>query len=215
MKIFKVLDEKQVASVKSCITKCQWTDGKDSANGEAKNKKSNFQIGGNDRNFQPILDAVIYAHQNRAVEAYTFRRELIDPRVSKYVENDQYDWHVDVAHLANRRTDLSFTIFLSNHTEYDGGELQINDGAMKYTVRGKSGEMIVYPSGLLHKVNKITKGERLVIVGWLNSHIKLEEHRVRLLEFQLELDRLKNLIPINELDNLTRFYYQMARDYSS
>ncbi len=215
MKIFKVLDEKQVESVKSHISKCKWNDGKDSAKGDAKNKKSNMQIGGADKNFQPILDATIFALENPSVEAYAFRRELIDPRVSKYVENDQYDWHVDVAHMANRRADLSFTLFLSNHSEYEGGELEIQNGAMKYKVKGKSGEMIVYPSGLLHKVNKITKGERLVIVGWLNSHIKLEEHRIRMLEFQLELDRLRKIVPAHELENLTKFYYQFARDFSS
>lgn len=215
MKIFKVFDEQQVKNIRDLINSCNWTNGKNSANGDAKNKKSNFQIGGADPNFQPILQQIIKAHQDASVEAYTFRREIIDPRVSKYSASDFYDWHVDVALLANRRTDLSFTIFLSNHDEYEGGDLQINDGNMNYTIKGKSGEMIVYPSGLLHKVNKITKGERLVIVGWLNSHIKIEEYRKRLLEFQLELDRLKQILPINELENLTKLYYQLVRDYSS
>jgi PKHD-type hydroxylase len=35
----------------------------------------------------------------------------------------------------------------------------------------------MYPSTVLHRVNKVTEGKRLVAVGWVTSHVRNEEYR--------------------------------------
>ena len=90
---------------------------------------------------------------------------MIAPRFASYREGGHYDWHVDVALMSRIRTDLSFTICLSDKDSYEGGQLEIEmPNGSKTKFKGEKGVCIIYPSGLLHKVHRVTSGERRVIV---------------------------------------------------
>lgn len=63
---------------------------------------------------------------------------------------------------------LSFSLQLSDEEDYEGGELQIMDEAEKlYTVPKKRGLMVCFDSRARHRVNKVTKGRRKSLVGWI------------------------------------------------
>ena len=216
MKIFNVLSDKDIKSIKDAISQTNWVDGKLSAVGAAKEKKDNLQISADNdifkQHIQPILNRV---HKDPVITPYTFINELIDPRLAMYRKMGKYDWHVDVSILAFKRTDLSWTICLNDSDEYEGGELEIKSDAQSTKIKLKAGQMVVYPSGLLHKVNEVTSGERLVIVGWINSHVKLHEHRERLYNFFLELNNFRNEYGPEKTDNLNQIYHQLVRDYTT
>ena len=214
MKIFNILNTREIEFLKSQLKECSWSDGSSSAEGNAKKIKKNKEIRSNDPNFQIFINSLMTVFNNSNIKSYTFIKELINPMVSKYSIGDGYDWHVDVALLAGRRTDLSFTLFLSDYAEYDGGELEIEVNSKKIKIKPKSGDIVIYPSGLLHKVHEVTKGERIVIIGWLTSHVKIEEHRQRLYELAIELTKLREVFKINSPE-LDRLYYQLIRDYSN
>ena len=213
-KLFKIFNETQVADIIDLIGEMNWTDGKDTAKGAARDKKDNFQILQSTPGFEKLMPYIIEAHKAPTVRNFTYVKEIIDPRVASYRDGGQYDWHVDVALLAQKRTDLSFTIFLSNKDDYVGGEMEIDLSGTKVQVKGNAGEMIVYPSGLLHKVNAVTSGNRVVIVGWLNSHIKNTEQRVRMNELLTEIVRLREKIGSQEVETLNKLYHQLVRDFS-
>ena len=63
---------------------------------------------------------------------------------------------------------LSFSLQLSDPSEYEGGELQImhDDGTM-LTLPREKGKMAVFDSRTLHRVRKVTDGQRRVLVGWV------------------------------------------------
>jgi len=69
------------------------------------------------------------------------------------------------------RTDLSFTLWLTPPGEYDGGELVIHTAGMTQEVKGEAGHLVLYPSGALHEVKPVTRGTRIVCVGWIESLI--------------------------------------------
>src|SRR5215831_8477531 len=52
---------------------------------------------------------------------------------SRYEKNMHYGSHVDDALMDGMRTDVSFTLFLSEPTSYDGGELTIESAAGEET----------------------------------------------------------------------------------
>ena len=56
------------------------------------------------------------------------------------------------------RTDLSATLFLSDPESYDGGELSIDDTYGLHQVKLSPGDMILYPSSSLHRVEPVTRG---------------------------------------------------------
>ena len=66
---------------------------------------------------------------------------------------------------------LSFTLCLND--EFEGGDFNIWDAHPKTEksnikkIKLKKGEMLVFPSHLWHKVDKVTKGTRKSLVGWV------------------------------------------------
>lgn len=77
------------------------------------------------------------------------------------------DWHMDIgAYGANRRK-LAMTVQLSDPSEYDGGEFEIWLGGSEPTiVPREKGDVIVFPSFLMHRVKPITRGQRKCLVFW-------------------------------------------------
>ena len=63
---------------------------------------------------------------------------------------------------------LSFSVQLSNHDEYEGGNVQLlNDGGKKYIAPRQRGTIVLFDSRTPHRVLKVTKGTRRSIVGWV------------------------------------------------
>ena len=96
----------------------------------------------------------------------------------------KYGRHIDNAYMSSGRADLSFTIFLSEKHEYDGGELFIENLNLENNFKLNSGEILIYPSTYLHSVQEVLNGERLVFVGWIESYVKSIEER----EYLFDLD---------------------------
>ena len=96
----------------------------------------------------------------------------------------KYGRHIDNAYMSSGRADLSFTIFLSEKNQYDGGELLIENLSSESEFKLDRGEILIYPSTYLHSVKKILNGERIVCVGWIESYVKSIEER----EYLFDLD---------------------------
>lgn len=216
MKIFKALTEENIKAINEAIAETQWVDGKATALGAAKDKKSNFQITREDPIFnKKILPYIVKVHTSPVIRSYTFFHKLISPRLASYYDGGNYDWHVDVALMEHERTDLSFTMFLTDKSDYEGGEMRIQIGAGHVaTFKGKKGEIFIYPSGLLHKVEPVTSGERRVIVGWVRSKVKMHEHRERLYTLNKELGKFRKELGNEKTEELNTLFHQMVRDYS-
>jgi len=92
----------------------------------------------------------------------------------QYTEYDgsykgHYDWHIDYGYKLPQdelSRKLSFSLGISEKDEYEGGELITKMSLDEQTVKLDKGEIIVFPSWMLHKVTPVTKGKRRVIVGW-------------------------------------------------
>ena len=83
-----------------------------------------------------------------------------------------YGTHADNAMMGSWRSDVSFTLFLNQPTDYEGGELVIEGPDDEQAYKLSAGTAIVYPSSTLHRVNEVTAGQRLVVVGWVQSLIR-------------------------------------------
>ena len=109
------------------------------------------------------------------------------------------------------RSDVSCTVFISEPTSYEGGELVIHLGDRALPMKGAPGAAIVYPSTTLHEVAPVRRGERLVSITFIESLVVNEQDRWILFELgdisSLEGD---NMDPANRMrlevirNNLTR-----------
>jgi PKHD-type hydroxylase len=80
------------------------------------------------------------------------------------------------------QSDLSATAFISDPMSYQGGELVIHLGAHPIAVKGAPGDLIVYPSTMLHEVRPVRSGSRLVSITFIESWISDEHQRTQLYE---------------------------------
>jgi len=72
--------------------------------------------------------------------------------------------------------------------------------------------LIVYPSTLLHRVEPVSDGDRLVCVGWIQSRIRSAEQR----ELLFELDTARRLLFSQQgkgeaFDLISRSYSNLLR----
>ena len=87
----------------------------------------------------------------------------------KYETNDYnagYKFHYDFGNKVNQRH-LSVSICLNN--EYEGGEFVFDLPEGQITIPQNMGDAVVFPSNFMfpHQVNKVTKGTRYAIIGWV------------------------------------------------
>ena len=123
-----------------------------------------------------------------------------------------YGRHIDNAFMSSGRADLSFTIFLAEKSQYEGGGLLIENLTSEKKFKLNGGEIIIYPSTYLHSVEKVLNGERIVCVGWIESYIKSIEER----EYLFDLDAgARGLLAkhgrSDELDIIFKSYSNLLR----
>ena len=127
----------------------------------------------NDKKFQTPLSQFI---QSANIESdWNFSlKEFEDLQYTIYNVGGHYNWHHDCHHKPYENgmiRKLSFTLCLND--EFEGGDFNIWEAhpreqkIITKTIKLKKGEMLVFPSHLWHKVDKVTKGTRKVLVGWV------------------------------------------------
>ncbi|MDA8580994.1 Fe2+-dependent dioxygenase [Litoricolaceae bacterium] len=203
MHLISLLDAEQLKFIHRELKKIEWEDGRDTAQAGAKDIKSNLQITpGNSRGIPLLKGVVKVLKENNTVNILAMPRKVIAPRFAKYTGGGAYGWHVDAPFMEQVRTDLSLTIFLSDPDSYEGGELQLDYGTTAGLVRvkGQAGQMLLYPTGVLHQVTPVTSGERLVFVGWINSFIQNHATRDSLSSLNNSALRLANMIGKDEIN---------------
>jgi PKHD-type hydroxylase len=82
-----------------------------------------------------------------------------------------YTWHVDDSGDSNQRAPrkLSMVIQLSDPSEYEGGELQLQIGPDITKVDKAKGLVAAFPSYTLHRATPVTKGIRKTLVVWITG----------------------------------------------
>lgn len=220
MQLFRVLSDEQLEQVRDTFTKLDWKDGKGSARGAAKDIKNNLQAYPKDGNFEQITEIISKTIFTSKIKNYAYAKEVVGLRANKYGPGQTYGWHVDMSHMHGKRTDMSFTLFISDPDTYVGGELMMKTLGSTVSVKPKAGEMVLYPTGVLHQVNPVVEGERLGIVGWIESFIPDDVARMSLFNLSEVLAKLnlhvKDDKPIDKEDSelLNQTYYQLVRRFS-
>ena len=160
-----------------------WMDGALSAGWHARDLKRNHQLDGTSDlhgRLASRLEELLAAQP--LLQAAAFPRRIHGLLFSRSGEGEGYGRHIDNAWMRGGRSDLSFTVFLSEPETYSGGALVLESPGGEESFRLAAGHALVYPSTLLHRVEPVTAGERLVAVGWIESRIRHAEQRELLFE---------------------------------
>jgi PKHD-type hydroxylase len=125
-------------------------------------------------------------NRSRAFNEFAFPRRMALPMLARYEPGMKYAPHADAPFLnlpgVRLRSDISATVFLSEPSSYEGGELVVHLGTEPIAFKGAPGDAIVYPSTLLHEVRPVRAGVRLVAITFVESLIAEEPLRTQLAE---------------------------------
>ena len=177
MKIIKILNEEQLRHVRSLTEKIDFQSGDKTAHGLAKEAKNNSEAIPEGESYKQLLSYI----KNILTKNNWLKRRFLPkifslPLINSYKAGDSYGRYYDSSHMIGEsrsvRKDYSFTLMLSSLEKYDGGELEIEDNGLKHKVKLDAGDMVIYPSTLIHNVLPVITGERLAYVGWIASHVK-------------------------------------------
>jgi PKHD-type hydroxylase len=124
-----ILNGKELEEVCADIETLTFIDGRATAGWAARLVKNNEQAEASSR--VDALQGRITAHilDNELFQIAVRPKALTSLLISRYGPGKQYGTHVDDALMQGVRTDVSFTLFLSDPDTYAGGELVIETSA--------------------------------------------------------------------------------------
>lgn len=208
LSIVAIPDPEKLAALQTAIAALSWRDGRATAGPVASAVKRNEQAVMNDAPGQAMRDLITpIISENPVVKAAARPRRISSPMISKTENEGHYGAHVDNAIMgtgtARMRTDISFTLFLTDPADYAGGELVIHHAGMTQSVKGMAGHLVLYPSTSIHEVKPVTKGTRIVCVGWIESMIRDPHHRELLFDLENMRAGLRQKMPVGSAELLT------------
>lgn len=189
-----VLSREDVLAVREGLAAAPFREGVATAGAAAGRVKHNEQARADDPG------VIALAHRVRlALEAHPVVRSFARPArwsalmFSRYGPGQQYGLHADNAAMyggggRSLRTDVSFTLFLSDPQTYEGGALQVQDLSGDREFRPDAGSAVLYPTGCLHRVTPVARGVRLACVGWIQSQVRRADQR----EVLHDLEQIRN-----------------------
>jgi PKHD-type hydroxylase len=168
-----VLSPQDLDTVRTALAGARFVDGRETAGFAARMVKNNEQAAGSDRRLDTVRKLVEQRIIANEVFGLAVRPKALTPVMfSRYENGMQYGSHVDDALMHGIRTDVSFTLFLSDPDSYEGGELVIEGPGGEEVVKLAAGSLVAYPSTALHRVTAVTRGVRVAAVGWARSFIR-------------------------------------------
>lgn len=195
--IIKVFSKKTAKKILTHIKEeGEWQDGLMSTHGMSNETKNNLEL----KNCKEYAEYIrTKLKKPKAYDMFTVRYSTTTPIISKTGVGQYYHLHIDSPTVG----DISTTTFLSDPSDYEGGELCIFLGGEVKKFKLDPGYAVLYNRGVPHQVQTVTSGERIVAVNWCKSVISNYEKRIELRKLYYIKDQLKKRYPdISKNNNL-------------
>jgi PKHD-type hydroxylase len=218
-----LLEATEVDQLQNLLSKENFVDGRATAVGLGLEEKNNLQFG-REINLSPAVNTLHPAAQlvenamtaNKAFSLFTLAKSWVPPSFSRYDTGMHYADHIDASLMragnTTIRTDFAMTLFLTPPDQYDGGELILRSEFGEEEIKLESGQAVVYTCRLLHRVQPVTRGSRLVCLSWIQSHVADEGLRSVANDLQYLLSVTKpEQAKLEPYRRLTKAYHNLLR----
>ena len=224
LRIEKILGEEQLATVRASLNSesAPWVDGRVTAGHQGASVKHNQQLDEGSPLARELGNFILaQLERNAQFISAVLPNKVYPPMFNRYGEGMHFGTHVDGSvrmipgSPQKLRTDLSATLFLVEPQNYEGGELVVESDFGAQSAKFAAGDLIVYSSTLRHRVNAITRGERLASVFWIQSLIREDARRAQLFELDGTIQRLTQTEADPEsLVRLTAHYHALLKAWT-
>lgn len=218
-----ILSREEVLHCRQRLELSEWVDGKITAGDQSAKAKANLQIPQESDVAHQLGRLILNAlARNDIFTSAALPLRVFPPLFNRYDVGMEFEYHVDNSIRPDPetgfriRTDVSSTLFLSDMESYDGGELVIQDTYGVHTAKFPAGDLVLYPSTSLHKVNRVTRGSRWASFFWTQSMVKDDGCRTLLYELDQSIRQTRQLIPDTSpaVLGLTASYHNLVRRWA-
>ncbi|NNC67601.1 MAG: Fe2+-dependent dioxygenase [Gammaproteobacteria bacterium] len=201
VQIKNILGDTELQKIQDLLKTAKFRDGHLSAGMAAQQVKNNLEV--SDEDITSVLNNIV---MNNVVRHPVYQQAALPHRIAtpfyaRYETGMEYGEHIDdpIMGQGDRyRSDLAMTIFLNSPDEYKGGELIIQTPFGEQTIKYNAGDAVLYPATTRHRVVKVTSGERLVAVTWVQSLIRDNEQRELLYKLSKTREKMLRKDPDSE-----------------
>jgi PKHD-type hydroxylase len=220
LRIPQALDADELRQVRKLLLAAGWADGRVTAGDQSAAVKNNRQLPEESLAAQQARQIVSVAlARNPMFVTGALPKSVYPPLFNRYGgEANNFGSHIDNAvrtHAATARhvrTDISCTLFLSEPASYDGGELVVEDTYGEQSVKFDAGDLVMYPGTSVHRVEPVTRGERLACFFWIESMVRRDDQRRLLYEMDMAILALRRAGgDTPETVKLTGCYHNLLR----
>ncbi len=223
VRIEGVLTKEEVAHCRSVLEGVLWIDGKVTAGVQSALAKHNLQVPEDAPQARALGEIILRAlGRSPTFNSAAVPLRVFPPLFNRYDQGMSFGAHVDNAIRfipgpnIRVRTDLSATLFLTEPSEYDGGELVVEDTYGEQRVKFAAGDMVLYPASSLHRVEPITRGSRWASFFWIQSMVK--DDGARGLLYQLDQSITRTRAELGDTHEavlgLTAVYHNLLRRWA-
>ena len=215
-----VLSPAQLGTIRARLDAADWIDGNATSGHQSARAKRNRQLAEDDAEAKALGNIVLDALAVSALfVAAALPLKVYPPLFNRYGEGEGFGDHVDSAVRIRAgsdfriRSDLSATLFLSDRSEYGGGEL-IAEG--QAPVKLAAGDMVLYPASTVHHVTPVTRGERIASFFWIQSMVRDTSARAMLFDLDRSIQELTEAAGPDApaLIRLTGLYHNLLRRWA-
>jgi PKHD-type hydroxylase len=221
LEIPELLSPQEAARMKATLLQTDWVDGRVTAGHQSAQAKHNRQLAEESPVAQECGKQVLQALQrNGLFMSAALPQRVFPPLFNRYEGGEHFGNHVDNAIRrlpmgGQIRTDLSATLFLSDRSEYEGGELLVDDTYGAHRVKLSAGSLILYPSTSLHRVTPVTQGARICSFFWIQSLVRDDGQRTLLFDLDMSINRLRQQVGEHEaIVAQTGVYHNLLRRWA-
>lgn len=129
-----------------------------------------------DPNTQGLYDYLENLVHKANQDTYNFNISYVTDPIHYVIypeDGGHLTWHMDIGAGTVNLRKLAMTVQLSDPDDYVGGDFQIwmggdenTDSESVVTLSREKGDVLIFPTYLMHRVTPITKGQRKALVFW-------------------------------------------------
>lgn len=185
--------------MRQLLASADWTDGRVTEGSQSGAVKNNLQLPEKLSAAQQARHLVSVALARSPMFVIgALPKSVYPPLFNRYSgAANSFGNHIDNAvrtHAATARhvrTDISYTLFFSDPASYDGGELVVQDTDGEQCIKLDAGDLVMYAGTSVHRVEPVTRGERLACFFWIESMVRHGEQRRLLYDMDMAITALR------------------------
>jgi PKHD-type hydroxylase len=227
VQIPRLLSVEQVAHIRAILSGTDWVDGRVTAGTQSAQTKNNLQVPEDAPAARALGEIILTAlGRNERFMSASLALRVFPPLFNRYDAGMDFGPHIDNAIRFVKpslgagspirvRTDLSATLFLTDPSDYDGGELVIEDTFGIHKVKLDAGDLVLYAATSRHHVTPVTRGSRWSSFFWIQSMIRDEAARTMLWDLDNAVQGLRRQLGDTEhVVGLTGLYHNLVRRWA-